>query len=68
MSLNGETSKEKIKEHLQYNMLVSDSKELRSFITSNLPTIDLTSEFEDEDGGVFRRGFPIGSDFFYPEY
>jgi hypothetical protein len=68
VSLNGETSKEKIKEHLQYNMLVSDSKELRSFIISNLPTIDLTSEFEDEHGGVFRRGFPIGSDFFYPEY
>jgi hypothetical protein len=29
--------------------------------------MDLTYEFEDEDGGVFRRGFPVGSDFFYPE-
>jgi len=67
VSLNGETNQEKIKEHLQYNMLALHSKQIRKYITDNLPAIDLTYEFEDEDGGVFRRGFPIGSDFFYPE-
>jgi hypothetical protein len=68
LSLNGETNKEKIKEYLQYNMLAMHSKKIRNYITSNLPSIDLTYDFEDEAGGVFRRGFPIGSNFFYPEY
>jgi hypothetical protein len=67
VSLNDETNREKIKEYLQYNMLAMHSKKIRKYITDNLPSIDLTYEFEDEDGGVFRRGFPIGSNFFYPE-
>jgi len=67
VSLNGETNQSAITEYLQYNMLAIHSKKIRKYITDNLPAIDLTYEFEDEDGGVFRRGFPVGSDFFYPE-
>jgi hypothetical protein len=67
ISLNGEMNREKIKEYLQYNMLAVHSKKIRKYITDNLPAMDLKYEFEDEDGGVFRRGFPVGSDFFYPE-
>jgi len=67
VSLNGETSRQAITEYLQYNMLAMHSKKIRKYITDNLPAIDLTYEFEDEDGGVFRRRFPVGPDFFYPE-
>ena len=68
VSINGESNKEKITEYLQYNMLVSDSKALRMYIVNNLPTLDLESEFEDEDGGIFKSVFQVGPNFFYPEY
>lgn len=65
VSINNETNKEKIKEFLQYNLLARDSREFRKYVIDNLPSIDLTCEFQDEDGGVFTAGFQVGPDIFY---
>lgn len=65
VEINGNTSKEQIKEYLQYNLLARDSKQLRKYIVDNLPSHASSYEFEDEDGGVFTAGFQIGPDFFY---
>ena len=66
VKINDISSKEAIREYVQYSLLARDSKQLRDHITNNMPSIDLTIELEDEDGGVFTSGFPIRSDFFYP--
>jgi hypothetical protein len=66
VKINDISSKEAIREYLQYSLLARDSKQLREYIINNIPRVDLTIELEDEDGGVFTSGFPIRSDFFYP--
>ena len=67
ISINGETNTEKLREILRYEILNTDSRELRQYIIDNLPTMDLTQEFTDDQGGIFSAGFPIRPDFFYPD-
>jgi hypothetical protein len=56
---------EHIEEFIRYHFLALDAKEFRKFYTENAPGIDLTYEFEGEDGGTFKAGFQLGPDLFW---
>ena len=51
---------------IKYNFLIQDSKKFQKYVIDNTPTTLLEYEFEGEDGGTFKAGFPIGPDFFWP--
>jgi hypothetical protein len=54
-----------IENFIRYELLAKDSREFRSYYLENVPGIDLTFEFEGENGGTFKSGFQLGSDLFW---
>lgn len=58
-------SPEHIEEFIRYKFLARDAKEFRKFYADNAPGLDLTYEFEGEDGGTFKAGFRLGTDLFW---
>lgn len=54
-----------IDNYVKYQMKPIESKQLRTYIASNMPGLKLEAEFQGEDGGTFTAGFQIGSDLFW---
>lgn len=54
-----------IENFIRYELLAKDSRDFRSYYLENVPGIDLTFEFEGENGGTFKSGFQLGSDLFW---
>ena len=50
---------------IRYELLAKNSREFRSYFIQNTPGINLTYDFEGENGGTFTAGFQIGSDLFW---
>ena len=58
-------SKESIDEFIRYQFLARYAKEFRRFYADNAPGLNLTCEFEGENGGTFTAGFRLGPDLFW---
>ncbi len=56
---------ETINEFIRYEFFAADAKRFRKFVTENMPGLNLTVEFEGEDGSTFSAGFPIGPELFW---
>jgi hypothetical protein len=56
---------ESIDEFIRFHFMARDAKEFRRFYADNAPGLDLTCEFEGEDGGTFKAGFRLGPDLFW---
>lgn len=63
--INGNRDRNAIQDFIRYEFLANDAKQFRDYISSNLPGLDMSYEFEGEDGSTFRSTFPIGSDLFW---
>jgi hypothetical protein len=63
--VNGNRDRDAIQDFIRYEFLANDAKQFRDYISSNLPGLDMSYEFEGEDGSTFRSTFPIGSDLFW---
>jgi hypothetical protein len=63
--VNGNRDRDSIQDFIRYEFLANDAKQFRDYISSNLPGLDMSYEFEGEDGSTFRSTFPIGSDLFW---
>ena len=63
--VNDSRTTESIEHFIRYQFLAKDAKQFRTYYIDNAPTLDMTVEFEGEDGGTFRSGFQIGTDFFW---
>lgn len=63
--VNGERDAEHIREFIRYEFLARDAKQFRNYVSENLPGLDMTYEFEGEDGSTFSAVFPIGADLFW---
>ena len=63
--VDGSRSKEIIDHFIRYKFMAKDAKQFRMYYSDNAPGIDMTTEFEGEDGGTFSAGFSIKSDFFW---
>ena len=58
-------SKTDISNFIRYEFMAKDSKRFRIFYVQNTPGLDLTYEFEGENGGTFTAGFQLGADLFW---
>lgn len=68
ISINGSTNPMDLTTFVE-NMLASDSRAFREYITKVQPDVDLSVEVEDPETGEFFRGdFTIGVDLFYPDF
>jgi hypothetical protein len=63
--VNGSRAASDIENFIRYELLAKDSKDFRLYFLENVPGIDLTFEFEGENGGTFKSGFQLGSDLFW---
>ncbi len=63
--VNDSRNQENIDYFIRYQFMARDAKQFRTFYIENAPGIDMTAEFEGENGGTFQSGFSIGSDFFW---
>jgi|TARA_R110000868_G_scaffold334430_1_gene595152 hypothetical protein len=67
VEINGETSTDKISTYIDTQLRIVDSRELQKYIQSCIPSIDLSIEISDEQGGITKSGFQLDSSFFWPE-
>lgn len=63
--INGSREKSDIEQFIRYEFLSKDAKAFRNYISKNQPGIDMTYDFEGEDGSTFNSTFPIGPDLFW---
>lgn len=54
-----------ILDFIKYKFLASESKKFQKYVVENTPVLDLTYEFEGEDGSAFNVGFQLGSNLFW---
>lgn len=54
-----------IESFVRYKFLAGHAKRFRTYVFDNMPGVELQYEFEGENGGTFKAGFQIGSDFFW---
>ena len=67
-AIDGETDTNVIKEFVDGELLAVDSRALRNYIKDISPDVDLTFNFEGEDGTVVNDvQIPIGVSFFWPD-
>ena len=63
--VNDSRSVDTIDYFIRYQFMAKEAKTFRTFYIENAPALDMTVEFEGENGGTFRSGFQIGTDFFW---
>jgi hypothetical protein len=54
-----------IENFIRYEFLAKDSRTFRLYFLENAPGLDLTFEFEGENGGTFTSGFQLGANLFW---
>ena len=68
VAVDGDTDKATIREFVDTELLAVDSRALRNYIKDMSPDVDLTFNFEGEDGTVVNNvQIPIGVSFFWPD-
>jgi hypothetical protein len=68
LSVNGITDKKTIRDFVDNGLLAADTMELRKFIKTITPDIDMTFTFVGSDGYTEEGvSLPIGLSFFYPQ-
>ena len=68
VAVNGDTDKATIREFVDTELLAVDSRALRNYIKDMSPDVDLTFNFEGEDGTIVNNvQIPIGVSFFWPD-
>lgn len=68
LSVDGDYEKKTIREFVDNRLLARDARSLRNYINDIRPDVDLTFDFEDEDGEIIEgMQIPIGIGFFWPD-
>ena len=67
-AVDGDTNESNIREFVDSELLAVDSRALRNYVKDMSPDVDLTFNFEGEDGTVVNNvQIPIGVGFFWPD-
>jgi hypothetical protein len=67
LSINGDDDHSSIREFVDNNFLARDSKAFREYIKKVQPDVDLTFDFEGNNGLEEGVSIPITTDFFWPD-
>jgi len=63
--INGNRSSSDIESFIRYEFLAGPAKKFRQYISDNAPGLNMTYDFEGDDGSTFNTRFPIGADLFW---
>ena len=66
-SINGDSSSKTIRDFVDTKLLARDARELRNYIKTIQPDVDLTFDHEDRRGKFTKVTIPIGLRFFWPD-
>ena len=67
LSVDGDYEKSTIRDFVDNRLLARDARELRNHIAEIQPDIDLTFDYEDNNGDFVKVAIPIGLNFFWPD-
>ena len=62
MEINGNRDRNYIDRFVQYELIGGDSRKFREYMSQNVPGLDLTLQFEGENGSTFTSKFQLGSE------
>ena len=63
--VNGDRKSAAIEEFIRYEFMAIDAKKFRKYMLDNMPGLDMTFDFEGEDGSTFKASFRVGTDLFW---
>ena len=66
-SVKGDRDKKTIRDFVDNQLLARDSRSLRNHIGKIQPSVDLTFDYEDQNGNYSKVAIPIGVNFFWPD-
>ena len=66
-SVNGESERAHVRKFVDKNLLAMDARELRNYIKSIQPDIDLVTTVTDEEGIEMETEIPFTLNFFWPD-
>jgi len=68
LSIDGDYERKTVRQFVDNQLLARDSRALREYIKEIQPDVDMTFEYEDEDGEI-QRGVtvPLNINFFWPD-
>ena len=66
-SVDGDYEKKTIRNFVDTQLLAKDARELRNYIVSIQPDVDLKFEYEEQNGNLKTVSIPIGISFFWPD-
>ena len=67
LSVDGDYERKTVREFVDNRLLAKDVRALRNYISDIKPDVDLTFDFETDDGDTVKMGIPIGVTFFWPD-
>ena len=66
-SINGDYEKSTIREFIDTKLLARDSRALRKYINKVQPDVNLSYDYENDNGDIINIPIPIGINFFWPD-
>ena len=66
-SVDGDYDNKTIRKFVDNEFLARDARELRKYIGKIQPSVDLSYEYEDQNGDIKKIDIPVGIKFFWPD-
>jgi len=66
-SINGNYEKKAVREFVDTKLLARDSRALRKYINKVQPDVNLSYDYENDNGDIINIPIPIGINFFWPD-
>ena len=66
-SVDGDYESKSIRNFVDTQFLARDARELRNYIRKIQPSVDLSHEYEDQNGNILKIDIPVGIGFFWPD-
>ena len=66
-SIDGDYESKSIRNFVDTQFLARDARELRNYIRKIQPSVDLSHEYEDQNGNILKIDIPVGIGFFWPD-
>tara|TARA_Y100000385_G_C12961489_1_gene579961 strand:+ start:53 stop:799 length:747 start_codon:yes stop_codon:yes gene_type:complete len=67
LSVDGDYEKATIRNFVDNRFLAKEAREFRKYVNKIQPSVDLSFEYEDNEGDTTKVDIPVGLDFFWPD-
>mgnify|MGYP003680322863 FL=1 len=67
LSVEGDHEAKTIRNFVDTQLLARDARDLRNYISKIQPDVDLTFDYEEDNGDIKKVTIPIGIQFFWPD-